>query len=44
MRAGESRVILGFKIKQKTNLVSEGCNANFYAMYNYNIFSNIDYL
>ena len=33
------KVILGFKMKQKANLVPEGLS-----MYNYNIFSNIEYL
>ena len=41
------KMLLGFKMKQKSNLVPEEFYSIFYAiyaMYNYFIFSNIDYL
>ena len=37
------RVVFGFKIKRKANLVPEGCYSTFYVMNEYYIFSNIDY-
>ena len=40
----KKKVILGFKMKQKANVVSEGFYSIFYAMYNYNILNNIGYL
>ena len=47
MKGSQSKqkgVMLGFKMKQKANLVPEELYSSFYAMYNYFIFSNIDYL
>ena len=36
-------VTLGFKMKLKANMVPEGFYSIYYAIYKYNIFSNIDY-
>ena len=44
MRASKKRVILSFKMKQKTKIPLEYFHFIFYAIYNYYLLSNIENL